>query len=134
MVDWGFNFVRLGVMWEAVEKSEGIFDTEYLAEVNDLINSLGAAGIYTMVDMHQDAFARTNCGEGFPNFYAKDVIGKHPACINWVVDRKLKDVFMEINLCININWYGYAEDSDGNPEISECQTRNFSLYYTTAQS
>lgn len=52
MVDWGFNLVRLGVMWEAVERTEGVFDMEYLAEVNELINTLGAAGIYTMVDMH----------------------------------------------------------------------------------
>ena len=52
MVKWGFNFVRLGVMWEAVERQQGIYDDAYLQKVNDLINKLGARGIYTMVDAH----------------------------------------------------------------------------------
>jgi hypothetical protein len=26
LVAWGFNFVRLGVMWEAVERSQGTFN------------------------------------------------------------------------------------------------------------
>jgi len=27
---WGFNLVRLGVMWEAVERTPGKYDEEYL--------------------------------------------------------------------------------------------------------
>ena len=27
---WGMNFVRLGVMWEAVEREPGVYDTAYL--------------------------------------------------------------------------------------------------------
>jgi len=49
---WGMNFVRLGVMWEAVEKTKGVFDDNYLDQVEVLINELGKAGIYTLVDMH----------------------------------------------------------------------------------
>lgn len=46
------NFVRLGVMWEAVERSAGVYDDAYLDKVETLINKLGAAGIYTLVDAH----------------------------------------------------------------------------------
>jgi hypothetical protein len=42
----------------------------YLDKVNGLITKLGEAGIYTMVDAHQDVFARRICGEGMPDFYA----------------------------------------------------------------
>merc|ERR1719362_189820 len=42
------NFVRLGVMWEAVERSAGVYDDAYLDKVETLINKLGAAGIYTL--------------------------------------------------------------------------------------
>jgi endoglycosylceramidase len=35
---WGMNFVRLGVMWEAVERSAGIYDDNYLDKVEILIN------------------------------------------------------------------------------------------------
>lgn len=68
---WGINLVRLGVMWEAVETSAGQFNYTYLDEIEKLINKLGASGIYTMVDAHQDVFAKVVCGEGIPNFYAK---------------------------------------------------------------
>ena len=27
---WGFNLMRLGVMWEAVEIAEGVYDYDYL--------------------------------------------------------------------------------------------------------
>ena len=68
---WGFNFVRLGVMWEAVERTRGVYDDSYLDKVEALINKLGKAGIYTLVDAHQDVFARSICGEGMPDFYTK---------------------------------------------------------------
>ena len=67
---WGMNFVRLGVMWEAVERSPGVYDDEYLDKVDAMIQKLGDAGIYTLVDAHQDVFARSICGEGIPDFYA----------------------------------------------------------------
>lgn len=87
-----------------------------------------------MVDMHQDVFARSICGEGFPNFYAKEVIGKLPSCVNPILERKFKSQLMSLNMCVNMDWYNYAEDADGNPEIADCNTRNFAIYYTTAQS
>ena len=43
-------------------------------EVEKLINKLGEKGIYTLVDAHQDVAARYMCGQGIPNFYAKDII------------------------------------------------------------
>lgn len=57
-------------MWEAVERTQDTFNQTYLDEVGKLINKLGQKGIYTLVDMHQDLFARRTCGEGFPDFYA----------------------------------------------------------------
>ena len=49
---WGMNFVRLGVMWEGVERQPGVYDQVYLDKVETLINKLGEAGIYTLVDAH----------------------------------------------------------------------------------
>ena len=40
LVKWGFNFVRLGVMWEAVERSPGQYNMTYLDEVENLIEKL----------------------------------------------------------------------------------------------
>ena len=52
MLKWGFNFVRLGVMWEAVEVAPGVYNDTYLDEIELLINKLGQNGIYTLVDAH----------------------------------------------------------------------------------
>jgi hypothetical protein len=59
---------------------------QYLTKINDLITKLGEAGIYTLVDAHQDVFARMMCGEGVPDFYAREAVGKRPACINYILD------------------------------------------------
>jgi len=52
MKKWGFNLVRLGVMWEAVERTQDTFDLAYLDEIEVLINTLGDNGIFTIVDAH----------------------------------------------------------------------------------
>ena len=60
--------------------------------VDDLITRLGNHGIYTLVDAHQDVLARVMCGEGIPNFYAKEIIEaesegyNHPACFSHEMD------------------------------------------------
>jgi endoglycosylceramidase len=34
LVKWGMNFVRLGVMWEAVERTPGVYDNNYLTKID----------------------------------------------------------------------------------------------------
>ena len=40
LYNWGTNIVRLGVIWEAVEKQPGVYDFEYLDQVEVLVNRL----------------------------------------------------------------------------------------------
>lgn len=134
LAKWGMNFVRLGVMWEAVERTRGEYDTAYLAKVDELITKLGEKGIYTLVDAHQDVFARTICGEGVPDFYAKEAIGKHPACINRFVDHKLQPAFDKLGICYSMEKFGYRKDENEDPVIEDCQSRNFAYYYTSKES
>ena len=54
---WGFNVVRLGVMWPGVCKRSGI-DREYLKKIEYIITELGKRGIYTVIDMHQDLLSK----------------------------------------------------------------------------
>lgn len=127
MVYWGFNFVRLGVMWEAVERSPGVYNETYLDEVTKLINRLGENGIYTLVDAHQDVFARKICGQGMPNFYLESLNSK-------CSDHFLSGVLEWIGQCKSIESYGLRKDSDGNPLIEDCQKNLFYLYYITPES
>ena len=70
LLENGFNSVRLGIIWEAVETDEGVYDEDYLNQIEKLINKLGEVGIYTILDNHQDLFSSLFCGEGAPLFYA----------------------------------------------------------------
>ena len=131
---WGMNFVRLGVMWEAVERQPGVYDFEYLTKINNLITKLGEAGIYTLVDAHQDVFARMMCGEGVPDFYAREAVGKRPACINYILDQFLTPYYEKFNFCVDMEKYGYRKDENGDFFVEDCQSRNFAIYYTSPQS
>ena len=51
-----------------------------------MINKLGEAGIYTLVDAHQDVFARSICGEGVPDFWAKAIEG-HPMLMQIITEK-----------------------------------------------
>lgn len=122
LVNWGFNFVRLGVMWEAVETSPGIYNDTYLTEVDALITKLGNKGIYTLVDAHQDVMARAICGEGMPNFYAKQIIETGPTyCIGEWSDKVLTPILGHFgNICKPMAKYGFRKDVNGNPLIEDC--------------
>ena len=130
---WGMNFMRLGVMWEGVERTAGVYDMAYLDKVEALINKMGEAGIYTLVDAHQDVFARYMCGEGIPDFYAKDVIGPNPSCINPVADVLLKKYYESIGQCNDMNDLGYRVDENGDFLIEDCLKEMFANYYNTKQ-
>lgn len=52
----GFNAVRLGVIWEAVEPEPGTYDVSYVAQIKQTEQILASHGIYTLLDWHQDEY------------------------------------------------------------------------------
>ncbi len=51
---WGFNIVRLGVMWPGLEPgSRGQYDLSYLDAVEKMVRSLAAQDIFVILDLHQ---------------------------------------------------------------------------------
>ncbi len=58
--DWGMNAVRFLLVWAAVEPTRGAYDAAYLAKVRAKLDLAHAAGLYVILDMHQDVY-----GEGF---------------------------------------------------------------------
>jgi endoglycosylceramidase len=52
----GWNAVRLLVSWSRVEPEPGRYDERYIDRVADAIERLRRAGIYSIVDFHQDAW------------------------------------------------------------------------------
>ena len=68
LADDGFNIVRLGLTWDAVEPQPGQYDEEYLAKIRRVADRCAKYGIYFYLDMHQDLFAGApGCsGDGAP--------------------------------------------------------------------
>jgi endoglycosylceramidase len=55
----GWNAVRLLLSWSRVEPIPGEYDAAYLSEVDDAIARFAQRGVYTIVDLHQDAWGAT---------------------------------------------------------------------------
>ncbi len=63
---WGFNMVRLTLIWEAIEPQPDVYDQDYLDKVKKLVDDASQRGIYVLLDMHQDLYSRWLKGDGAP--------------------------------------------------------------------
>lgn len=52
----GFNIIRLGIFWDAIEPTPGIYNDEYLKKIDRIIDMAGSFGIAVYLDMHQDLY------------------------------------------------------------------------------
>ncbi|HWE33209.1 MAG TPA: cellulase family glycosylhydrolase [Solirubrobacteraceae bacterium] len=64
----GFNAVRVGVIWKAVEPQPGAYNDSYLAQIADTVKLLARHGIVSLLDFHQDMLTEQFQGEGFPDW------------------------------------------------------------------
>lgn len=70
MAAMGFTVIRLGMSWSRLEPERGRFDEAYLGEIRAAVAGAAAHGIYTVLDMHQDAWGNAlarpaeRCGGG----------------------------------------------------------------------
>jgi endoglycosylceramidase len=72
LADNGFNTVRVGVIYAAVEPRPGIYDDAYLDSIERTVDVLAAHGIQSQIDFHQDLYNERFQGEGFPDWAVDD--------------------------------------------------------------
>jgi endoglycosylceramidase len=116
MKKYGFNLVRLGVIWESIERSPGVYDHEHLEKIDKIVNMLGSNGIAVIIDAHQDMFSRIFCGEGVPVFYARELTYEKE-CKSNVLSRMMRLV----GACIPLKTFNWQYDQDGLPDIEGCK-------------
>jgi endoglycosylceramidase len=68
----GYNSVRLGVIYGAVEPQPGVYDDAYLARIARTVRILGRHGITSTLDFHQDLYNERFQGEGWPDWAVID--------------------------------------------------------------
>jgi len=68
----GFNSVRLGTIYEAVEPQPGVYDDAYLDRIGAVQRTLARQRIFSLIDFHQDLYSERFSGEGFPDWAVID--------------------------------------------------------------
>lgn len=56
--DWGFNVARYLIFWQHVEPQPGVYDDAYLDQVAERVRWLREAGVFVILDMHQDVWGK----------------------------------------------------------------------------
>lgn len=56
---FGWNAVRLLLSWSRVEPEPGVYDEAYLDEIEQAVLWLQRQGVYSILDLHQDAWGAT---------------------------------------------------------------------------
>ncbi len=55
---FGYDTVRLPVSWSLLEPQPGVIDQRYIERIAQIVGWFKQAGIYTVIDMHQDAWSK----------------------------------------------------------------------------
>ncbi len=65
----GFDLIRLGVTWDAVEPEFEKYNDEFLAKIKKNLDMCYENGIFVYLDIHQDLYAACNgSGDGAPDW------------------------------------------------------------------
>ncbi|KAJ3349675.1 hypothetical protein HDU83_000364 [Entophlyctis luteolus] len=104
--------IRLGVMWPGVEPERGQYNHTYLETMKSIVQMCSDAGIYVLLDFHQDIFSEKFCGEGVPLFAAQPPKGP-------------------FGFPFPLEVRGYPVNEYGIPSIESCEKHPFAIYQGT---
>jgi endoglycosylceramidase len=54
---WGFNVIRLGIIWDGLEPEPGVYNQEMFKCLDERIRWAKENGLYVLLDMHQDLYS-----------------------------------------------------------------------------
>ncbi|KAJ3406686.1 hypothetical protein HDU80_010704 [Chytriomyces hyalinus] len=103
--------IRLGVMWAGVEPERGVFNQTYLDIMKSIVSMCSDAGIYVLLDFHQDIFSERFCGEGVPLWAANPRSGRF--AFPFPLDK------------------AYPVDERGIPSQEDCHRHDWATYQAT---
>jgi endoglycosylceramidase len=106
----GYDTVRLGVIYKAVEPTIGSYDERYLDRIAGTVQTLGRHGIVSLLDFHQDLYNEKFGGEGLPDWAVQDDGLPNQPQLNFTLD-----YFLEPGLNAAFgNFWNNAAAGDGS--------------------
>lgn len=76
--EWGFNAMRLPMMWSGVAVADGVYDQDYLDTMKTVVGQLNDLGISSLLDMHQDVLSSlTGSYDGAPVWLVNQTVPRH---------------------------------------------------------
>jgi endoglycosylceramidase len=79
---WGFNCIRLGIIWDGLEPEPGQYNEDYLKEIDKRIQWAAENDIYVYLDMHQDLYG-AKYSDGAPGWATIDEGQAHYSGAVW---------------------------------------------------
>lgn len=55
--EWGFNCIRLGILWDGLEPQPAVLNEQYLKGIDQMLHAAHKNGLYVFLDMHQDLYS-----------------------------------------------------------------------------
>ncbi|NLH47999.1 MAG: glycoside hydrolase family 5 protein [Myxococcales bacterium] len=85
MVRDGYSLFRLPINWSGIEPIEGEIDEAYLQKIDQVVAWAGDAGLYVLIDFHQDKYSKYIGDDGAPLWahYPPYVPGDDKVDISW---------------------------------------------------
>jgi endoglycosylceramidase len=68
---WGFNAMRLGIIWDGLEPEPGKYNEEYLSKIDEMIRWAEENNLWVILDMHQDLYS-VKYSDGAPEWATID--------------------------------------------------------------
>lgn len=78
----GFNIIRLGIIWDGLEPEPGVFDENYLKQIDQQIQWAKENDLLVFMDMHQDLFS-VKYSDGAPEWATLDENKEHITGAVW---------------------------------------------------
>ncbi len=142
----GFNFIRIGVLWDRAEPEPGKYDQKYLESVLGFMQAAEQQGIYVMPEIHQYVWGSP--GSGIPAWLlskpvksAGDIFGMFRESSRFWKEPKLQDrmlgfwKYLQFNFKPYHNIFGYnVLNEPVSPKcfISGCFERDLVPFYDRA--
>ena len=79
---WGVNCIRFIIIWDRLEPEQGVYNEEYLKEIDEKISWAQENNIFVILDMHQDLFS-VKYSDGAPEWATLDEGKAHTTGAIW---------------------------------------------------